>query len=310
MDKREDPDSKVIPFHRTRRSRSSERKPPSRKILSDEDEFAAFSLGNLIDPEDTNGPPHPNGHLTDGAEALSESGGNGHTSPDGDHFFEQLLAETGAGATGNESPAHDSRPLPGSAHLPNELPAIQRPRRISARRLLARLSATATKRARTVPIHPRARGSRHPRRATTLTVVAAAAIGSIAAIISIADAGTTRPGRQSASTALSAQHRSHAVKPWVAYSARPRPARHRPIKARAGKPTAPTSSRSSGSTAATASSSAQAPATPQPVYQPSPAASAASSDSGSSSRSEGGVSSSGQRAGPTSVIGIGTSPSG
>ena len=99
-------------------------------------------------------------------------------------------------------------------------------------------------------------------------------------------------------------------KPWVAYSAKPHPTARHVARPHPTKPATPPPSGSSVTASVSSSSEPTTSAPAQPVYHSQPAAAAASSDSGSSSSSGSASTSSGQRAGPTSVIGIGTSPSG
>jgi len=137
------------------------------------------------------------------------------------------------------------------------------------------------------------------------SVVVAGLAATILLIVSLTSGASYKVARHSSASFSRAVK---PVKPWVAYSAKPSAAKRHVARPHPKTPARSTSSASAG-TPSSSQPAGSAPVQAQPVYQPSPSASAAG-DTGSSSSSGGGASSSGQRAGPTSPIGIGTSPSG
>lgn len=312
MDDRNRAKSKVIPLRRKGQSENGDREHVASKIFAEEDGIGPFSLGNLI-------PPKHRAPANDSPGILPE-GFDGEREPDlasppravavdeePDEFFEELIARTSVGRPTDGGPA-EVPILPGSAYLPNELPATDAARRVSVVRLVERLATRRGDAARATLKDKAERPNSRMVRPAALVAVAIAVLASSAAAVLLGHGGHARPSvgaLQSAQSAPSIEPRPASAAAWAAlreHTKAPGGRRHHPARPRHRK-TARSHKSSSPAGRAVTSTLAVATSTP-PVYQP-PASTAPST---SHHRSSGG-----HHAGPTgavSLIGAGTTPSG
>lgn len=311
MDDRDRAKSKVIPLRRKGRSENGDREHVASKIFAEEDGIGPFSLGNLIPPKHRAPADDARGILPDGFEREREPGSasplqDAPVDAEPDEFFEELLARTSVGTPTDGAPPN-APTLPGSAYLPNELPAMDGARRVSLGRLVERLTMRRGDAARTTPGQRTGRTGSRIMRAGALGAVAIAVLASLAGAVLLGHAGHARPSvrlPEAAQSAPSMEPRPASAAAWAAlrdHTKAPGRRRHRPPGARHRKPARSHKSSSPAAPAVTCCASQTAPAQ-APHYQSSP----------STTGGMGGTRHS-AKPGPTgrvSLIGAGTTPSG
>jgi hypothetical protein len=312
MDDRDRAKSKVIPLRRKGRSENGDREHVASKIFAEEDGIGPFSLGNLIPPKHRAPPDDAHGILPDGFEREREPGPastlqDAAVDEEPDEFFEELIAHTSVGTLTDGAPPK-APTLPGSAYLPNELPATDGARRVSVVRLVERLATRRGDAARATLEDKAERPSSRMVRPAALVAVAIAVLASSAAAVLLGHGGHARPSvgaLQSAQSAPSIEPRPASAAAWAAlreHTKAPGGRRHHPARPRHRKTARSHKSSSPASRAAT--STVAVTTSTQPVYH----APASPTPSASHHASSGG-----HHAGPTgtvSLIGAGTTPSG
>lgn len=320
MDDRDSAKSKVVPLRRNGQSENGDREHVASKIFAEEDGIGTFSLGNLVPPKHGGSADDARGILPDGLEHEQEpslaQGPDVDREPD--EFLEELLARTSVGG-----PTDGGQPraptLPGSAYLPNELPATNGARRVSLRRLVEGLVTRRADVPRTMRKDTTGRTSKGVTRTAALSAVAIAVVASVVGAVVLGRSGHRRPSvraPRASQSVSSIEPRPASAAAWAAlrehtkaqssrrhHAARPR---HRKT-ARSHKSSSPTSP----TVSCCASQTAQVQ---PPPSESSPQTSAGSGGTRSGSTSGGsGATRHSAKPGPTgrvSLIGAGTTPSG
>lgn len=311
MDDRDRAKSKVVPLRRKGRSKNGDREHVASKIFAEEDGIGTFSLGNLVPPKRRDSADDAHGIPPDGFEREQEPDSaspsqGAAVDQEPDEFFEELIARTTVGGP-IDGASPQAPTLPGSAYLPNELPATDGARRVSLGRLVDGLAIRRGDAARTMLKDKTGRTSSRRTRAAALGAVAIAVLASLAGAVLLGHGGHARPSvglPQASQSAPSIEPRPASAAAWAAlreHTKAPGGRRHHPAGPRHRKTARPhkSSSPTTPTVSCCAVQTAQAQA-PQSASSPS-----TTGGSGGTRHSA--------KAGPTgrvSLIGAGTTPSG
>jgi hypothetical protein len=322
MDDRDRAKSKVIPFRRKKRSENGDREHVASKIFAEEDGIGTFSLGNLVPPKGHGSADDARGILPDGFEREQEPGSptparGVHVDQDRDEFFEELLARTSVG--GPTDGAQPQAPtLPGSAYLPNELPATDGARRVSLGRLVDGLAIRRGHAAGTTLADTTGRTRSRMTRAAAVGAVAIVMFASVTGAILLSHGEHARPSARlphASDSASSIEPRPASAAAWAALREHTKAPGRRHHRAGSRHRTTTRSHKSRLPAAQTVSCCASQTAQVQPPPSESSPSTSGGSGGTPSASTSGGSGSTRHRAkaGPTgrvSLIGAGTTPSG